>query len=135
MKVKTFEELEVWQKARRLAQTIYERTQEAPFDKDYSLKDQINRAMGSVMENIAEGFERDGAKEFAQFLSIAKGSAGEVRSQLYRANDRGYITDHFEEIKDGITEISRKIYNLREYLLRTTRSGTKYVRPPEELRL
>ena len=133
MKVRSFEELEIWQQARILSQTIFEHTQKGAFEKDYSLKDQINRAMGSVMDNITEGFERDGAKEFAQFLSIAKGSAGEVRSQLYRANDRGYL-DQFEELRDKIIEISRKIHNLREYLLRTTRTGTKYLRGPEELK-
>jgi four helix bundle protein len=112
MKANSFEELQVWQKARVLAQTIFEQTQTMPFEKDYSLKDQINRAAGSVMDNIAEGFERDGAKEFSQFLSIAKGSAGEVRSQLYRAKDRGYVTGHFEKLVEDISEISRMLHSL-----------------------
>jgi four helix bundle protein len=132
MKVRTFEELQVWQKARSLSQTIYELTQVTPFDKDYSLKDQINRATGSIMDNIAEGFERDGAREFAQFLSIAKGSAGEVRSQLHRAKDRGHIPGNFQNLIDDISEISRMIHNLRDYLKRTEYTGTKYVREPEE---
>jgi four helix bundle protein len=88
---KTFEDIEAWQKARELSKSIYEITIIGNFSKDYSLKDQINRSAGSVMDNIAEGFERGGNREFIQFLAIAKGSIGEVRSQLYRAKDRNYI--------------------------------------------
>jgi four helix bundle protein len=128
MKANSFEEIQVWQKARILAQTIFEQTQTMPFEKDFSLKDQINRAGGSVMDNIAEGFERDGAKEFSQFLSIAKGSAGEVRSQLYRAKDRGYLNDQFEELVNDTSEISRMLHGLRSYLIRTDNTGSKYMR-------
>ncbi len=90
--ITTFEELGIWQKARELCKEIWALTQKDRFAKDFGLKDQINRSSGSCMDNIAEGFERDGTKEFVQFLSISKGSIGETRSQLYRALDRGHIT-------------------------------------------
>ena len=126
-KYQRFEDMPIWQMSRKLAQVIFELTQSEPFCRDFSLRDQINKAMGSVMDNIAEGFERDGNKEFVQFLSIAKGSAGEVRSQLYRASDRGYAMD-FESLKDNISEVSRQIQYLINYLKRTEYKGTKYVR-------
>jgi len=78
-----FEDIEAWQKARQLTKRIYEITKKGALAKDYGLKDQIRRASVSIMSNIAEGFERGGNKEFIQFLSTAKGSSGEVRSQLY----------------------------------------------------
>lgn len=83
--IKSFEEIEAWQTARSLSKEIFGLTNFGSFSKDYGLRDQINRATGSIMDNIAEGFERGGSKEFIQFLAIAKGSAGEVRSQLHRA--------------------------------------------------
>src|SRR5258707_1713404 len=88
-----FEELEIWQMARELANEIFEVfSNSEPFSRDYKLKDQINGSSGSVMDNIAEGFERGGRNEFINFLTYSKGSAGEVKSQLYRAMDRKYIT-------------------------------------------
>lgn len=87
--IKYFEDLEVWKEARRLTNRIYRMTQDAKFSKDFGLRDQIQRAVVSIMSNIAEGFERGGNQEFIQFLYIAKGSCGEVRSQLYVALDRG----------------------------------------------
>src|SRR5258708_29357235 len=89
----SFEEIEVWKNARFLCDKIYQITCHDPFSKDYKLKDQINAASGSIMDNVAEGFERDGSREFIQFLSYAKGSAGETRSQLHRVFDRGYFSD------------------------------------------
>ncbi|KAB2847645.1 MAG: four helix bundle protein, partial [Ignavibacterium sp.] len=92
MKVKTFEDLQVWQDARTFVKSIYELTSLENFRKDYDLKDQIQRAAVSIMNNIAEGFETDNNKEFRNFLGYAKGSAGEVRSMLFVAIDLNYIS-------------------------------------------
>lgn len=95
----TFEEIDAWQKSRELTKQIYAMTSKGSFARDYGLKDQIRRASVSIMSNIAEGFERSGTGEFAQFLAIAKGSAGEVRSQLYVALDQNYLPkDEFRSL-------------------------------------
>lgn len=114
---KTFEDIEAWQNARNLAHRIHELTNVSSFEKDYKLINQINGSSGSVMDNIAEGFERDGTKEFIQFLSIAKGSVGETRSQLYRALDRNYISNvQFQELFDKSLQISKQLSSLMSYL-------------------
>lgn len=116
-KVKRFEDLEVWMKARDLTRTIYEITGRNEFAKDYGLRNQIRRAAVSVISNIAEGFERQGDKEFQHFLSIAKGSAGEVRAQLYVALDANLINEEqFKKLLILIEEVSRMIYGLITYL-------------------
>jgi four helix bundle protein len=90
-RVQRFEDLEAWKLAREITNEIYTFSSAETFYRDFGLRDQIRRSAVSIMSNIAEGFERDGDKEFIQFLSIAKGSAGEVRSQLYVALDRAYV--------------------------------------------
>src|SRR5215831_14115648 len=90
-RVERFEQLVAWQKARKLTALIYETTRQGAFARDFGLSGQIQRAAVSVMSNIAEGFERGGRGEFHQFLSTAKGSCAELRSQLYVAFDVGYI--------------------------------------------
>jgi len=87
-----FEDMEVWQKARELCQNIFMITERENFNRDFKLKNQINSSSGSIMDNVAEGFDRGSTAEFIYFLGIAKGSAAEVRSQLYRALDRNYIS-------------------------------------------
>jgi four helix bundle protein len=123
MPVKNFEDLICWQKARELCNTIYDFTEASKFKKDYRLCDQIESAAVSVMSNIAEGFERARRNEFIQFLQIAKGSCGEVRSQLYVALDRKYISsDQFEAARTQAIEVSRVIGGLRAKLLRDKRN-------------
>src|SRR5712671_1163202 len=95
-----FEEIDAWQKARELTNAVYDCSERGAFRRDFGLRDQMRRAAVSVMSNIAEGFEREGKGEFVQFLSMAKGSAGEVEAQLYVALDEGYIDkDQFDSVK------------------------------------
>jgi len=122
-----FEDIDAWQRARALVKEIYALTDQGDFAKDFSLKDQIRRASVSVMSNIAEGFERDGTKEFIQFLSIAKGSVGEVKSQLYVALDRGYVTrNEFNMLSELTGETARLIAGLMNYLKQSDIKGAKY---------
>lgn len=122
-----FEDLGIWQEARQLSKEVYEWTNRMPFTHDFSLKDQIRRSSGSLMDNIAEGFDRDGNKEFIQFLSIAKGSAGEVRSQLYRAVDQHYISqDKFDRMSQRSNKISAGILGLINYLRTSEIKGIKF---------
>ena len=125
--IKRFEDISAWQKAIELSKEIYAITKIGRFSKDYELKGQILKASGSIMDNIAEGFERGGKGEFIQFLGIAKGSCGEVRSQLYRALDREYIDkEKFNELYNFSDEISKMIKGLITYLNGTTIRGQKY---------
>ena len=124
---KKFEDIEVWRKARELCQNINEITSKDNFAKDFELKSQIRRSSGSIMDNIAEGYERDGKNEFIQFLSISKGSSGETRSQLYRALDNNYIQkEKFTELYNKTIEIGKMLSGLITYLKTTTLKGTKY---------
>ena len=110
MKIEKFEDLQIWQKARILSSICYRTFSE---NKDYGFKDQIQRAAVSVMNNIAEGFERMGNKEFRKFLFISKGSCGEVRSMLYLALDLRYISQNeFDKISLLSTEISKMLSSL-----------------------
>jgi four helix bundle protein len=125
--VKHFEELRVWQKARLLCKNIFEIISTGPFSKDYKLKEQINGSSGSVMDNIAEGFGREGKAEFIQYLSIAHGSVCETKSQLYRALDRKYISEEtFKNLESLIKEISGMIHNFITFLRASNIQGNKY---------
>ena len=126
-KLEKFEDIETWQKARELAREIYAISNEGPFVRDFGLRDQIRRAAVSVMSNIAEGFERGSNKEFIQFLYIAKGSAGEVRSQLYVALDQGYLKqEQFDSIKAVALSTKKLIAGFMNYLKQSNFKGQKY---------
>ena len=122
--VQRFEDLHAWQKARELTASIYRITQFGAFAADYGLSRQIQRAAVSVMSNIAEGFERGRRAEFAQFLSIAKSSCGEVRSQLYVALDAGYLDQMtFDSLQTHAEEVTRIIGGLRSAVERQQHPG------------
>ena len=113
-KIEKFEDLIAWQKARVLTKDIYQITRRGEFARDFGLSGQIQKAAVSIMSNIAEGFERGGRGEFHQFLSIAKGSAAEVRSQLYVALDIGYLDKHdFQIIMKKAEEVGKIVGGLR----------------------
>jgi four helix bundle protein len=123
----SFLEIEIWKRARKYAERVWEITLEKEFTKDFSLKDQIRASSGSIMDNVAEGSERDGNKEYRQFLSIAKGSAAESVSQLFRAFDRKYISEaDFNIIKDEGLAIARMIGGLMKHLNNTEMKGHKF---------
>jgi four helix bundle protein len=124
---KSFEEMEVWQKARSFTRKIYSISDQRPFCKDFGLRDQIRRASVSVMANIAEGFERSGNAEFTQFLAIAKGSVGEVAAQLYVAFDQRYITrEIFDELGDETKQLGSMLGGLIKYIKKSGMKGLKY---------
>ena len=125
--IKQFEDLEIWQSARTLCQDIHNIIITTSLNNDYKLRNQINSSSGSIMDNIAEGFERSGKNEFRQFLSIAKGSCGETRSQLYRVSDKKYINQKkFEELKEKTIVLSKKLNSFINYLNRSNYDGEKY---------
>jgi len=124
---KNFEEIIAWQKARVLCKKIRLLADVIQSQNDYRLKDQILGSSGSVMDNIAEGFERQGNKEFVNFLFIAKGSCGELRSQLYRVQDYGYVGDQeCQELIKETLEISRVLYGLITSIQKSELTGSKY---------
>jgi four helix bundle protein len=114
---KRFEEMDVWKKSREFIKIIYALTLKKEFARDFSLRDQIRRASVSVLSNISEGYERESKKEFLRFLLIAKGSIGEVRSQLYIALDLNYLTqEEFNSSLEKSKEISYMLKSLIKYL-------------------
>jgi four helix bundle protein len=127
MRIEKFEDLEIWQEARKLCKRVYEITLEEPFCHDFKLRDQIRASSGSAMDNIAEGFNRQGNKEFTQFLYVVLGSAGETRSQSYRAFDFSYIDNKtFQELLDKTDSLCRKTYNLIQHLKNSDFRGPKF---------
>lgn len=127
MKVERFEDLEIWQEAQELCKYLFTLTIKEPFSKDFKLRDQIHGSSGSIMDNIAEGFERDGRREFIQFLSIAKGSCGETRSQSYRAFDFGYIKqEELNNLLERTERLGKRIGSFMNYLNKSTIKGSKF---------
>jgi len=130
MTVQKFEDSEVWKKARELCKKIMELVNNSSHGKDYSIKDQILCLSGSVMDNFAEGLERDGRKEFIQFLYISKGSLGEIWSQIHRKFDAGHISDlRYEELTDDWLKLSGQLSNFITSLHRTEIQGLKKKSP------
>lgn len=122
-----FEDMEAWQKSRKLCQELFLITERENFYRDFKLRTQILGSSGSIMDNIAEGFDRGSTAEFIYFLGIAKGSAAEVRSQLYRALDRNYISqEEFNELYEEANNISKMLAGQIKYLKRTDIKGSRY---------
>ncbi len=127
-KIQKFEDLEIWSLAREICQLVEFLIQNTNLKTNYSLRDQIDRSSGSIMDNIAEGFERNGNREFIQFLSIAKGSAGEVKSQSYRAFDKNLITKEQHFKLNEIVELEKnKIGAMMNYLNNCEMKGLKFI--------
>ena len=125
--IKKFEEIKAWQLARELTRHIYEATKHEGFKVDYGLRNQIQRASVSILSNIAEGFERGGNKEFVNFLSIAKGSCGEVRAQIYVALDQGYISQGaFDQLFVLCNRISAMLYSFISSIKESSVKGIRY---------
>jgi len=125
--VERFEYLRIWQMARELCKEIYQHTEKKPWKMDSRFVQQIRAAAGSVMDNIAEGFERDGNKEYIQFLYIAKGSCGEVRSQIIRASDVGFLaSEDYIKLYNDCINLNKGISVFIRKLKTSSVSGIKY---------
>jgi len=125
--VHRFEDLEIWQLARRLYQKISKLAEKIKSKHDYRFADQMKAAAGSIMDNIAEGFERSSRLEFLNSLSISKGESGELKSQLYRAMDDVYLNKvEFDELYEDTDKVSKKIANFVKYLNSTKIKGLKF---------
>lgn len=129
--IQRFEDILSWIESRELNKKVGTLIDNGKFKSSYRLINQIEGAAGSIMDNIAEGFERGGNKEFIQFLYIAKGSCGELRSQLFRALDRNYISnEEFLDLSEHAKRISALIQRLITYLENSEQKGIKYKRRP-----
>jgi four helix bundle protein len=125
--IQRFEDLEIWQLSRTLAKDIFLLAQTAKLAKDFSLKDQMNRSSGSIMDNIAEGYGRGSRLEFIQFLSISTGSADELKSQLYRCLDKEYIgKEKFDDLYEQANAVYKKVNGFIKYLNTSLVKGTKF---------
>ncbi|KOS05328.1 30S ribosomal protein S23 [Flavobacterium akiainvivens] len=126
-KINKFEELQIWQYSRELCRYVEVLFQTTPLGGNYAIRNQIERSSGSIMDNIAEGFERGGNKEFIQFLSISKGSCGEVKSQSYRAFDKKLISEEQHlKLNDQCELVKNKIGAMINYLLNSEMKGLKF---------
>jgi four helix bundle protein len=124
--IKRFEHLEIWKNSREICKKIRMICDSTSLNKDYSLKDQILSSSGSCMDNIAEGFERDGNKEFINFLYISKGSIGETRSQIHRLLDSGHIDQKtYDDLTNDCLNLSAQISNFINYLHNSEIKGLK----------
>lgn len=125
--IKKFENLEIWQEARKLSKVVILVSKTTDLKTDFKFKEQIKSSSSSVMDNIAEGFERNGNLEFRQFLSIAKGSAREARAQCYRLYDSEYISEEkLKELIKAYEELSKRISNFINYLNKKDYKGNKF---------
>lgn len=126
-KFQRFTELEVWKYSKTLASDIYRKTSEGPFNRDWSLREQMRKTAVSVPSNIAEGFERGGTGEFIQFLSIAKGSNGELITQLYIAYDIEYLSkEDYESLVQRAQMIGKMLGGFMKYLKTSGIKGSKF---------
>jgi four helix bundle protein len=131
--LKSFEELECWKLAREVCKEVGELIDAGKFRKSYRLVNQVEGSSGSIMDNIAEGFERGSRAEFIQFLGYAKGSSGELRSQVYRALDRNFLTEEeFEKLKSKVITISSMIQKLIAYLQQSEIQGIRRKSEPKK---
>lgn len=125
--IKKFEDLEIWQLSRQLSLKIFQLTEKGQFSKDFRFRDQIRPAAGSIMDNIAEGFERSSRLEFVNSLSFSKGSSGEVKSQLYRALDQNYcIQSEFDTLYKEYDKLAGNIAGFISYLNKSAIKGQKF---------
>lgn len=132
--INSFEDIESWKKAREVCKMLGQLIDEGKFKKSFRLINQIEGSSGSIMDNIAEGFERGTRGEFITFLGYSKGSCGELRSQLYCAYDRNFITtDEFEDLKKQVLNISGLIQNFIKYLLKSEVAGVRKKVAPKQL--
>jgi four helix bundle protein len=126
-RIDKFEDLEIWQNARIICNRVELLFQTTPISKNYRLRDQMEGSSGSIMDNIAEGFDRDGNKEFHNFLSYSKGSTSELKSQLYRALDKNYISEEqFNELTEMCETTKNKIGAFMYYLRNSEHKGQKF---------
>lgn len=129
-KIQRFEDLQVWQLAREICADVWHILENSSLVKDFELKNQMSRSCGSIMDNIAEGFERNGRREFIQFLSIAKGSCGELKSQLYRCLDKKHINQtKFDELYQKADAENKMLGSFMSYLNSSTNKGSKFGNP------
>ncbi|GHE70152.1 four helix bundle protein [Roseivirga thermotolerans] len=120
-------DLKIWQEARVLDKLVFEFLYNNSYLKDYDLKNQVNSASGSIMDNLAEGFGRGGNMEFRQFLTVARGFCAEVRSKVIRATDRNYTTiDQSNELLEKLELVTKTINGFIKYLNNTDLKGSKY---------
>lgn len=132
-KIKGFEDLEIFQEARNLCKDVYSLTNNEPWKSGYRFVQQIRAAAGSVMDNIAEGYERNGDKEYVQFLFIAKGSCGEVRSQIIRASDVGFISNEdATRMYNSCKSLSGRIMKFIKGIQKSEYKGSKYIVSEDE---